>query len=400
MRRVLGIIAIVTMVLTACADDDGPATEATEDAPATTAATPASTPTSPATTAAPTTTTTTTTAAPPVEAEEIELPDDVVSAVNFAPMGPFAAGVTTLEAADGLVVEVWYPTTETGDGETYSLGEWSPELVVAILGDRLPEQLTLAVRDAAPASGRFPLAVFSHGFGSFRTQSAEIATSLASWGFVVAAPDHTSRGLEALLLGGVTEGDDVADLVAARDTVLASELRAVIAGGQVVAFGHSAGGRASAEAIEVLGAAGWVGFAPGGDVPSAVPATVIAGGADAIIELDRIEAAWEASTSTDKRLAVFADAGHQAFSDLCNLVGEPLPDLAADLGLPLPDEVGLLATDGCLPGQLIPTQAAPAIEHLTVATFRAALGIGDPVAPFADDLLAEFDDLGLTVVTG
>ncbi len=404
-RRVLGVIVIVTMILAACADDDDATTEATDAATATSGDVPETT-AAPATEApaagAPTTaSTTTTTAAPPIEVEEIVLPEEVAAAVNFAPMGPYGAGVVTIETAAGLVVEVWYPTTETGDGETYSLGEWSPQIVVSILGDRLPEQLTLAVRDADPADdGRFPLAVFSHGFGSFRTQSAEIATSLASWGFVVASPDHESRGLEALLLGGVTEGDDVGELVAARDAVLASDLGEVVADGQVVAFGHSAGGRASAAAVDELGAAAWVGYSPGGDVPSEVPVTVIAGGADAIIDLADIEAAWEASTSDDKWLAVFADAGHQAFSDLCNLVGEPLPDLAADLGLPLPEQVDLLATDGCLSGQLAPTQAAPAIEHLTVATFRAALGIGDPDAPFDPELLAGFDDLGLTVTEG
>lgn len=393
------------MLLGACADDDGPTTEATDGATATSAA-PPETASEPPADASPTTDASTTTAAPTTTAaevvvEEIVLPAEVTDPVNFAPMGPYGSGVITIETTDGLIVEVWYPTTETGDGETYSLGEWSPQLVVSILGDRLPEQLTLAVRDAAPADdGRFPLAVFSHGFGSFRTQSAEIATSLASWGFVVAAPDHASRGLEALLVGGVSEGDDVGELVAARDAVLDSELGEVVADGQVVAFGHSAGGRASAAAIDELGAAGWVGYAPGGEVPSVVPATVIAGGADAIIDLADIEAAWEASTSDDKLLAVFADAGHQAFSDLCNLVGEPLPDLADELGLPLPDEVGRLATDGCLPGQLLPTQAAPAIEHLTVATFRAALGIGDIDAPFDPTLLGGFDDLGLSVTAG
>ena len=165
------------MVLAACADDDPDTTEATDTAPSSTAAAnsePRST-----TTTAPSTTSTTTAPAPSRVVDAVELPGTVLDAVNFAPAGPYGAGVRTLEGADDLVVEVWYPTTEIGDGETYSLGEWTPELVVALLGDRLPEQLTLAVRDAEPADdGRFPVAVFSHGAGSFRTQSAEIATLL------------------------------------------------------------------------------------------------------------------------------------------------------------------------------------------------------------------------------
>lgn len=391
---------VSAMILAACADDDEATTEANDGA-ATTSEVAAETTQAPVVTAAPTTAAPTTTEAPERDVEEIVLPVAVEDATNFAPMGPYGAGVTTIETADGLVVEVWYPTTETGDGEIYSLAEWSPQLVVAVLGDRLPEQHTVAVRDAVPADdGRFPIAVFSHGFGSFRTQSAEIASGLASWGFVVASPDHESRGLEALLSGGVTEGDDIGELVAARDAVLDGDLGEIVADGQIVTFGHSAGGRASAAAVDELGAAAWVGFSPAGEAASGVPITVITGGADAIIDVADVEAAWDASISDDKYLAVFADAGHQVFSDLCNLVGEPLPDLAADLGLPLPDEIVLLATDGCLPGQLLPTQAAPAIEHLTVAGFRAALDIGDPEAPFAPEVLAGFDDLGLTVTEG
>ncbi|MEM9038091.1 MAG: hypothetical protein AAGD18_26115 [Actinomycetota bacterium] len=408
MRRVV-VLVVVLGLLAACADDDGSSTEATDDPPATTAAaddtvapaaTPAPTTAAPAiaapATAAPTTAATPTTAAVP--SDEIELPAEIVDAVQFSVAGPYRAGVRTLETADGTPVEVWYPidAATEGEGEVYSLAEWTPELVVAFIGeDRIPEVLSSAVRDAEPIDGRFPVAVFSHGFGGFRVQSAEITASLASWGFVVVAPDHDHRSLEAVLLGGVTEGDDVADLVAARDAVLAApELGAVVANGRTVAFGHSAGARGSAEAVAALGAVAWVGMAPAG-FPAGTDAvtTVIAGGDDALVDLAEVEAA----AADADHVAVFADAGHQAFSDFCVLRGEPLPVLAAELNVPIPEELVLLATDGCEPGQLPSTQAAPAVEHLTVATFRAGLGIGDVEAPFAPDLLAEFADLGLEV---
>ena len=51
-------------------------------------------------------------------------------------------------------------------------------------------QETGGIRGLTVAQGRFPLVVFSHGYGGLRTQSSFLTAHLASWGFVVAAPDH------------------------------------------------------------------------------------------------------------------------------------------------------------------------------------------------------------------
>ena len=51
------------------------------------------------------------------------------------------------------------------------------------------------------ATGRYPLVVFSHGYAGFRDQSTFLTAFLASWGFVVAAPDHYSRDLTEVLGG-------------------------------------------------------------------------------------------------------------------------------------------------------------------------------------------------------
>ncbi len=63
-----------------------------------------------------------------------------------------------------------------------------------------PPYVTDAVRDIpASTDGPFPLVLFSHGFAGFRLTSTALTTHLASWGFVVIAPDYLERGLAGVL---------------------------------------------------------------------------------------------------------------------------------------------------------------------------------------------------------
>ncbi len=85
------------------------------------------------------------------------------------------------------------------------------------------------IEGAPVADGRFPVALFSHGFSGFNTQSSELTSHVASWGFVVAAPEHQSRDLTSqigMLFGAAKPygpHPDVADLRATID--LLTELR-------------------------------------------------------------------------------------------------------------------------------------------------------------------------------
>jgi len=70
------------------------------------------------------------------------------------------------------------------------------------------------------AQGRFPLVVFSHGYSGYRDQSSFLTSRLATWGFVVAAPDFLARDLTALLSGKTgTAASDEADLAEQADTI-------------------------------------------------------------------------------------------------------------------------------------------------------------------------------------
>lgn len=87
-----------------------------------------------------------------------------------------------------LPIEIWYPAAVAGDRwTTYAmprpdLGEEAPAGIVRFDGQ--------AARDAAPAAGRYPLVVLSHGFGNRAVMWSTLAENLASKGYVVAAIEH------------------------------------------------------------------------------------------------------------------------------------------------------------------------------------------------------------------
>ncbi len=108
--------------------------------------------------------------------------------------GPHPVGVRTVETTDPsrsrhLPVEVWYPATSRYAGQ--DTAEATMDHYDLLPG--FPPARQAAVRDAEAASGRFPVVVFSHGFGGHRRQSTFLCTHLASHGYAVVAMDHTGN---------------------------------------------------------------------------------------------------------------------------------------------------------------------------------------------------------------
>ncbi|UCD83554.1 MAG: hypothetical protein JSU92_09630 [Deltaproteobacteria bacterium] len=162
-------------------------------------------------------------------------------------------GVVTYEIQDisrdkVITIEIWYPAVaEPGaSGEMYLGG---------VQG--------IAVREAVPDPkyAPYPLIVFSHGLGSFRSQSIFLTESLAKQRYVVAAPDHSDAG--ALMGGDFSEID--ADMLTDRpqdisfliDELLARSagddpiLKGLVDESRIGVTGHSMGGYTS---IAVAGA--------------------------------------------------------------------------------------------------------------------------------------------------
>jgi len=376
-------LLLSALVLAACAGSDS-TTDSTE-APTTTVATTEA----PTTSAAVTTTT--------VSIEEL--------ANAYAEPGPFPIGVTTLTLDKGNKVEVWYPAPEgTAVGDiTYDVRDFTPDAIKAILTGDVPATFTFqGARDADVADGAFPVVLFSHGFTGIRLQSTFLTSHLASWGFIVASPDHPSRDLTNVL-GGTASGDrddsvddllKTLDLVESQGADTTSRFSGHVDNEHVVAVGHSAGGGT------ILGAAldprvdGYVSMASGillggndsttsttappQELPD-TPSFFLAGAVDQVISAeDRTRPSFE-QVPTPSRLWILDGVGHNGFDDFCtfgNGTGIIGVAEASGLGglLDAQPQLRSLGEDGCIPPAVPVDQTFPAIRHAVTAWIRNLVG--------------------------
>lgn len=340
-------------------------------------------------------------------ASESGSPTAAVSTTTVSPVaayrdpGPYSVGVRTFELTSGNLVEVWYPAADmVTDGLTkdvYTLSSWLPEDLRSQVpsGSDAYEQDAYRDVEVSP-DGPFPLVLFSHGFASFRDQSTFLTTHLASWGIVVAAPDHPSRGLLSVMSG--SNPDDAALSVAdLKDALSLVEAETSKAGGplfgrvdvdRIAAIGHSAGGGT------ILGLAAdpevgsrvdtYVSLASGAQPDQALPDTpslFMSGTDDDVVAPGRTRDAYSRAPDP-KRYYSFAGAGHLAFSDVCEIGADQggVLALAEDFGIEVPDGLKALASDGCFPDETPPPTVWPAVNHFVTAHLRSVWGIdADPV---------------------
>jgi dienelactone hydrolase len=235
--------------------------------------------------------------------------------------------------------------------------------------------------------------LFSHGFAGYPEQSVAITTHLASWGFVVAAPDHVERSLDGLLgtagagVAKSTDTDVLQATVAATESAsgTAGVLHGLVDPKRVAVIGHSAGAGAAytfasqnPQSVKSfitysVGFGGQAGPAPA--VPKQ-PGMVMLGTTDGIIEPTASRDVYQ-SMNPPKYLVEIAEAGHLVFSDIC-LIGRDsggITGIARALKLPIPEELLKLGSDGCTPDHPLPEKSFPAINQLSVAFLRSTLGI-------------------------
>ncbi len=355
-------------------------------------------------------------------AESAGGPDRASEAADaiFADRGPFDVGVITLELPD-RAVEVWYPADPDGlegaEPAVFYIRDNVPESFQAFLpADVNPPYESNAFRDVAPSpDGPFPLVLFSHGFGGFPTTSTELTDHWASWGFVVAAPDHVERGLESQL--GQDVGSDktdpevlreVVDLLTAENEHRGSFLEDVVSTEEIAVTGHSAGGAAAIafggepDVVTYIPLAGAVGGSehtePVLEVPD-TPSLFIAGTIDTVVDPERTRDAFDRSDGP-KRLVTIDGVGHNnAFTDVCE-IGDAeggVVGLAREAGVPIPEELLLLGADGCQPGALDSSEAWPVVNHFVVAQLREAFGLEAPGTGFEDGIEGAFGDVRLTL---
>jgi len=329
-------------------------------------------------------------------------------AALYTEAGPYPVGVTSLELAAGNKVEVWYPAIEGTTGtDIYDMRDFIPEAISALLTADVPAVYEYpAGRDAGAATGTFPVVLFSHGSSGIRFQSTFLTAHLASWGIIVAAPDHWSRDLFHTLSApvgdrnsSVTELLETLDLVTAENVRSGSRLEGMVDAERVVAMGHSAGGGT------ILGAAlddridGYISLASGAlgmtsDSSTAPalpdkPSFFIAGALDAIISAEESTRPSFEAVPGPSRLWIIDGVGHNGFDDFCTFGnGSGIIGVAIASGLgPLLEGMGNLKSlgeDGCLPPAQPVDLGFPIIRHAVVAQLR--FWFGDDASPMGLDV--------------
>lgn len=347
---------------------------------------------------------------------------------DYSDFGPFKVGRTTLNL-NGVDVTVLYPVTTEGAAQgtavtSISSSEAFPESFRQVVVDAAPflvQELPVDLYDAAPVAddGPFPVLLYSHGAGGHPSFYINTMAHTASWGYIVAAPNHPSRNLAANVGGPAGDGvsSDTDDLIATVGALNAANadstdlLYQAVDTSQLAAAGHSAGGGAStrlAVAGEVAGSrlATIIGQAPSPPVslqtiignadatedersaaldaalaeltPPDLPVLLLAGERDGVIPLNRIQATYN-WLDAPKQLVVLANAGHNMALDVCKPIREQGGLVAAAGGLAEafgPGVAGLLARgeDGCVDGYLDPEAGFDVTRHLTVAQLRWVFG--------------------------
>jgi predicted dienelactone hydrolase len=332
---------------------------------------------------------------------------DPTGCAGYEERGGFEVGVTTLDL-DGVPVEVWYPAAPgSTDGLTqdeYDMREWLPPAEAAKIPDSETPLFSYdAYRDVDVADGSFPLVLFSHGMGGYRMQSSVLMAHLASWGFVVAAPEHPERGLSILVETGAPTGDDgpqamrdTRDLMVAESAVAGGRFEGRIDGSKIAVTGHSAGGAAVLEVATDDGIATWMTFASGGFGSSGgpeIPSFMMAGTNDGIASVDQIESAFDRQAA-DKRFLAIDGMGHLGFSDICAIGRDRggVLQIAVDNGVEVPEILMVLGNDGCTEDDMAPETGWPIVAHYTTAHLKQVFGFNDEGVGLGDDAGACFGD--------
>lgn len=314
-------------------------------------------------------------------------------AAPYAVKGAYVAGVTTYDRA-GIPIEVWYPADSGAEAgktpDVYDMREWLPASVSAQISDAdAPLHATDAYRDIpASSAARFPIVLFSHGLGGYRSQSSFLMTHLASWGFVVVAPEHPERGLAAVL-GGEPLADnsstallDALEMLKSEDTRTGGRLEGRLDFGHVAVSGHSMGGGATMVVAPDPQIHTW--FTLASPAPGSAPGKpflMMAGMTDNVAVIDEVRQGYT-KKAAPKRFAAISSAGHLAFTDICTIARDQggLFGLAQKYGVEVNDLLATIGSDGCHQENLPAEEGWPIIDHYVTAHLRAAFSIDAPPA--------------------
>jgi len=333
------------------------------------------------------------------------------AAPAYLPTGPYPVASTVFDLADRKVA-VFYPAvpgSEVGQAHaTYRQTDPFTDPILKNIAESLARRRGIelgyemrAFGQLPAASGRFPVLLFSHGFGGWRLVNSNLLAGIASWGFVIASPDHIERNLNAVATNSV-RADINKDRAVLLDSLHLLEAENVKVGGllegridaeRVGLAGHSAGGAAALSLIDAPEIDAIVGYASVGmvDQPPSKPTLLIIADGDIAVTPASTLAIFD-MLQAPKRLVTITNTGHNSFTDLCDAIrsGATLTQLARDAGIPIDERLLALAENGCAPTDLEPSDCWAITQHLTVAHLRQALGIDRVAVGLGPEITSAF----------
>jgi len=359
---------------------------------------------------------------PPVTDPPATDPPATDPVIEFSAIGegPYQVGVTTITVNDAarnrpLTVDVWFPLAEGTSG--------NPHQYTLLPGVYYESPFAISADATALATdGPFPLVVYSHGSGGLRYIHSSYTEAIASYGYIVVAPDHTGNTAVDRLAGAEADFEVTAlnrpnDVKAVIDAML-DPARPETAGfvpsvdpERIAVTGHSFGGFTTyamasgysnslgtfdadprVDAIIPLAPATGDGTRLLTDADLAkvtVPALVMVGTNDQTTPVDpNVTRAWELTASSPHIRVEFVDGQHQTFTDLCEYQ-EFLPTLS-DVPQVVIDTITAYGEEGCSPGDMPTDRAAELTNTFAVqfleSVFRGGPAI-DPVTEFPDDVV-------------
>lgn len=312
--------------------------------------------------------------------------------------GPWPVGYQQLSFTDSsrdlvaggrtLPVHIWYPAA-AGD---------SAESAVYVEGGflQLPAQIALDA-PAIAADERWPLIIFSHGFGGTPIQSTPVMEVLASHGFVVASVDHIGNSQSESPIEKdrpQAQADRVPDVTYVIDTLLAlnrdsaSDWYRRLHPLQIGVTGHSYGGSTSmalavgefsAPAVDprvkaIVPVSGDMEYFSDAALASVkIPLLMLNGTLDTAVPPSNSARAYELSPAAQPAWRVdIAGATHTHFANICSIA-----DALIALGLDQDAWPGIGAEDliepyrdTCVPEAFPIDQAEGLQKRYTVAFFK------------------------------
>lgn len=183
--------------------------------------------------------------------EEVKYSSSPSIELSYASRGTHSVGMSNLET-DPLAITVWYPAL-TGSNNSEEIVSYRYELKMDDpLGTvALSTYAGRAIRDAEfdLAVGPYPLVILSPGFSFGSSTYAWLAEHLASYGFVVIAPEHQEHldPVNELWRSAIERPQDILSVLAYVDeqTADGGVFDGLINAERVAVIGHSYGGYTS-----------------------------------------------------------------------------------------------------------------------------------------------------------